>query len=298
MTQEPMVDTAPRARHGPNSYDNIEPWFDKLAGYRRGDPEREATRTEIVRLCLPLADHIARRFSGRGENYDDLHQVARLGLVLAVDRYDVTRRTSFLSFAIPTMMGEVRRHFRDSTWATRVPRRLKELRTLLGPATDRLAQRLGRMPTAGELSSELGTDVVEVTQAIAAGNAYRSDSLDDMITADENDNSPVTASLGAEEPCYELTENAMTVRPLIANLPVRERRILIMRFFESCTQTQIARRLNISQMQVSRILSRTLRRIHDQALCDEPGPDPAASARCHDHTTTAGSNVTERVGAH
>ena len=168
-----------------------------------------------MRLCLPLADHIACRFSGRGESYDDLHQVARLGLVLAVDRYDITRGTSFLSFAIPTMMGEVRRHFRDVTWATR-SRRLKELRTLLGPATDRLAQRLGRMPTAAELSTELDTDIVEVGRAIAAGNAYRSDSLDEMILADENETFPVNASIGVEEPCYELTENAMAVRPLIA----------------------------------------------------------------------------------
>ncbi|AHH18679.1 RNA polymerase sigma factor [Nocardia nova SH22a] len=276
MTQEPMIDARPRARHGPNSYDNIEPWFDKLAGYAPEDPERDAVRSEIVRLCLPLADHIARRFTGRGENYDDLHQVARLGLVLAVDRYDVGRGTSFLSFAVPTMMGEVRRHFRDVTWATRVPRRLKELRTLLGPATDRLAQRLGHMPTAAELSSELDIDVIEVGQAIAAGNAYRSDSLDEMITADENEIYPVDARLGAEEPCYELTENAMAVRPLIEKLPPEERRILIMRFFESRTQTQIARTMNISQMQVSRILARTLHRLHDEALCEEPEPVGAA----------------------
>ena len=262
--------TRPGARHGPNSYDNIEPSFDKLAGYDPGDPERDITRGEIIRLCLPLADHIARRFTGRGENYDDLHQVARLGLVLAVDRYDVSRGTPFLSFAVPTMMGEVRRHFRDVTWATRVPRRLKELRTLLAQTTDRLSQRLGRMPTTGELSTELDTDIVEVSQTIAASNAYRSDSLDELITADENETYPVNASLGAEEPCYELTENAMAVRPLIAELPVRERRILIMRFFESRTQTQIARTMNISQMQVSRILSRTLHRLHDQALSEEP----------------------------
>ncbi|WP_227981311.1 SigB/SigF/SigG family RNA polymerase sigma factor [Nocardia spumae] len=271
MTPQAMPDTPPRARHGPDSYDNIEPWFDKLAGFDPDDPHREATRGEIVRLCLPLADHIARRFTGRGENYDDLHQVASLGLVLAVDRYDVSRGSSFLSFAIPTMMGEVRRYFRDGTWATRVPRRLKELRTLLGPATDRLAQRLGRMPTARELSTELDTDIVDVTQAMVAGNAYRSDSLDEMIAADENETYPVPAGLGAEEHCYELTEDAMAVRPLIAELPTRERRILIMRFFESRTQAQIARALNISQMQVSRILMRTLRRLHDRALPDEAG---------------------------
>lgn len=269
MTQEPTIGKA--HRHGPNSYDNIEPWFDKLAGYSPEDPERDAIRTEIVRLCLPLADHIARRFVGRGEHFDDLHQVARLGLVLAVDRYDATRHTSFLSFAIPTMMGEVRRHFRDRTWATRVPRRLKELRTLIGPATDRLAQRLGRAPTAEDLASELETDIVEVSQAIAAGNAYRSESLDEMITdAEDTNTQPIPPGLTTEEPCYELTENAMAVRPLIARLSARERRVLIMRFFESRTQSQIACTMEVSQMQVSRVLSHTLRRLHDQALCVEP----------------------------
>ncbi|MBU3065999.1 RNA polymerase sigma factor SigF [Nocardia sp. NEAU-G5] len=261
----------PRSRHGPNSYDNIEPWFDKLAGYSPEDPQREAARSEIIRLCLPLADHIARRFIGRGEGYDDLHQVARLGLVLAVDRYDVSRRTSFLSFAIPTMMGEVRRYFRDGTWATRVPRRLKELRMRLGPATERLAQKLQRMPTARELSTELDTDIIEITQAMVASNAYRSGSLDEVVADDDNDNCPAAAHLGVEEPCYELTEDAMAVRPLIAELPARERRILIMRFFESKTQTQIARAMNISQMQVSRILMQTLRQLRDEAQCEKPG---------------------------
>ncbi|WP_216899141.1 SigB/SigF/SigG family RNA polymerase sigma factor [Nocardia alni] len=275
MGHEPIVDAGHRARHGPNSYDNIEPWFDKMAGYQPQDPHREQARSEIIRLCLPLADHIARRFTGRGEGYDDLEQIARLGLVLAVDRYDVGRGSSFLSFAIPTIMGEVRRHFRDHTWAAQVPRRLKDLQMRIGPATERLAHRLGRMPNARELAKDLDTDIVEIAQATVAASAYRSTSLDDI---DEDENAPHGADLGVDERCYELTEEAMAVRPLIAELPSRERRVLIMRFFESKTQTQIARVLDISQMQVSRILSRTLRGLREQALPDEPALDSAGSA--------------------
>ncbi|MFF3574612.1 SigB/SigF/SigG family RNA polymerase sigma factor [Nocardia jiangxiensis] len=257
----------PRSRHGPNSYDDIDAWFDKLAGCATDDHHREEIRTEIIRLCLPLADHIALRYTGRGESYEDLYQVAQLGLVLAVDRFDHTRGTSFLSFAVPTIMGEVRRYFRDSTWATRVPRRLKDLQSLVGPATERLAQDLERMPTARELATALSADVGDVTQALVAGNAYRSSSLDDVVDDDEdNDLNAAGARLGVEEHCYELTEDAMAVRPLIADLPRRERRILVMRFFESKTQTQIARTLNISQMQVSRILTRTLRELRERAL--------------------------------
>ncbi|WP_067678161.1 SigB/SigF/SigG family RNA polymerase sigma factor [Nocardia miyunensis] len=272
MVHEPIVAETgpPRSLHGPNSYDDIDPWFDKLAGCTADDQHREEIRTEIIRLCLPLADHIALRYTGRGESYEDLYQVAQLGLVLAVDRFDHTRGTSFLSFAIPTIMGEVRRHFRDSTWATRVPRRLKDLQTMVGPATERLAQNLERMPNVRELATELSADLADLTQALVAANAYRSSSLDEVVRDDDSDHNPVSARLGVEEHCYELTEDAMAVRPLIAELPPRERRILVMRFFESKTQTQIARALNISQMQVSRILAHTLRELREQAF-----PEPA-----------------------
>lgn len=269
MAHEPMATVAPRAKHGVNSYDNIEPWFDKLAGMPADDPRRAALRAQIIEQCMPLAAHIARRFAGRGESLDDLEQVACVGLVLAVDRFDVSRESSFLSYAVPTVMGEVRRHFRDRTWATRVPRPIKDLRMRLGPATECLAQRLGRMPTARELAEELGEELGDVTQALIAGNAYQPNSLEAVVDEDD-DGSAVTKRLGADEPCYELTENAMAVRPLIAALPARERRVLIMRFFESKTQAQIAEQIGVSQMQVSRILSGTLASLRRQALCDAP----------------------------
>ncbi len=264
--------TARRSHSRGDSYDNIEPWFEKLSAVPPGDESHDALRRQVIELCLPLADHIARKFNGRGEQFDDLEQTARVGLVLAVDRYDVTRGSSFLSFAIPTIMGEVRRHFRDRTWAVRVPRRLKEIQLRIGPATEELSQRLGRMPNAREIADELDVDLVEVTRTLVAGNGYQTNSIDG-VTHDGRDNStqPITDTLGADEPCYQLTEDAMAVRPLIAALPAEERRVLIMRFYESRTQGEIAAELGVSQMQVSRILSRTLALLREQALA-EPTP--------------------------
>ncbi|MET7767837.1 RNA polymerase sigma factor SigF [Nocardia sp. NPDC005366] len=253
-----------------DSYDDIEPWFDKLAALDADDPHRSSLRTQIVERCLPLAEHIARKFSGRGEDFDDLLQVARLGLVQAVDRYDVSRGATFLSFAVPTIMGSVRRHFRDGTWALRVPRRAKEVQALIRPAIEALSQRLGRMPTAREIAAELDLDVVEVTQALMAANAYQTNSLDAVASSsDEQARPSIADTLGAEEPSYRLLEDALAVRPLLAALPERERRVLVMRFFENKTQAQIADRLGVSQMQVSRILTRTLKKLREQALGDD-----------------------------
>ena len=258
---------------GTDSYDNIEPWFEKLAGLAADDPHRAALRTRIVERCLPLAEHIARKFAGRGEDFDDLLQVARLGLVQAVDRFEVERGASFLSFAVPTVMGSVRRHFRDSTWALRVPRRAKELQAQVRPAIETLSQRLGRMPTAREIAAELDLEIGEVTQAIMASNAYQTNSLDATSnSSDEHTRPSIADTLGHEEPSYRLLEDALAVRPLLAALPERERQVLVWRFFENRTQAEIADRLGVSQMQVSRILTRTLKKLREQALAE-----PAAS---------------------
>jgi RNA polymerase sigma-B factor len=260
---------AGEARARGDSYDNIEPLFEKLAAFDADDPRRDAERAELIGRCLPLAEHIARKFAGRGENFDDLLQVARLGLVHAADRFDVTRGSSFLSFAVPTIMGEVRRHFRDNTWAVRVPRRVKEIQLTIGPTIETLSQRLGRMPRAREIAAELDIDLVEVTQALIANNAYQTSSID-ALTGDDGENTtlPLLDSLGADEPSYHLVEDFMAVKPLIAELPERERQVLTMRFFESKTQSQIADHFGVSQMHISRILSRTLNRLREQALRD------------------------------
>ncbi|WP_107657598.1 RNA polymerase sigma factor SigF [Nocardia suismassiliense] len=260
---------AGESRSRGDSYDNIEPLFEKIAALDQGDPRRETMREELIGRCLPLAEHIARKFAGRGENFDDLLQVARLGLVQATDRFDVTRGSSFLAFAVPTIMGEVRRHFRDNTWAVRVPRRTKEIQLSIGATVEALSQRLGRIPRAREIADELDVDIVEVTQALIAGNAYQSSSIDAVAGDDiENAPLPLLESLGEEEPSYHLVEDYLAVRPLIEELPERERQVLIMRFFESKTQSQIADVLGVSQMHVSRILSKTLNQLRDQALRD------------------------------
>ncbi|MBF6260863.1 RNA polymerase sigma factor SigF [Nocardia farcinica] len=260
---------AAESRSAGDSYDNIEPLFEKIAALDPGDPRRSALRAEVIDRALPLAEHIARRFSGRGESFEDLLQVARLGLVQAADRFDVGRGSSFLAFAVPTIMGEVRRHFRDNTWAVRVPRRTKEIQGSIGATVEELSQRLGRMPRAREIAAELGIDVVEVTQALIAGNAYQSSSLDSTAGDDgENTPLPLSESLGAEEPSFEFVDDYLAVRPLIAELPERERQVLVMRFFEGKTQTQIADVLGVSQMHVSRILSKTLHALREQALRD------------------------------
>ncbi|MGW4365341.1 RNA polymerase sigma factor SigF [Nocardia takedensis] len=267
------ADDTSRDAFGTDSYDNIEPWFEKLAALAADDPHRASVRTQIVERCLPLAEHIARKFSGRGEDFDDLLQVARLGLVQAVDRFDVERGASFLSFAVPTIMGSVRRHFRDGTWALRVPRRAKEVQAQVRPAIEALSQKLGRMPTAREIAAELDLEVVEVTQAIMAANAYQTNSLDATSnSSDEQTRPSIADTLGREEPSYRLLEDALAVRPLLAALPERERQVLVWRFFENRTQAQIADRLGVSQMQVSRILTRTLKKLREQALAE-----PAAS---------------------
>ncbi|MGV9664540.1 RNA polymerase sigma factor SigF [Nocardia niigatensis] len=253
-----------------DSYDDIEPLLKQLAvAVETGAPDRNALREEAIDRCLPLADHIARKFSGRGEAFEDLLQVARLGLVQSIDRFDVSRGSRFLSFAVPTIMGEVRRYFRDSTWAVRVPRRVKETQVRLGVAIEALAQRLGRMPKARELAAELEVDEGELTQALLAANAYQSSSLE-AACPDDGENAPLAMldALGAEETGYEHVDQLLAVRPLIAELPDRERRVLTMRFFESMTQNQIAERLGVSQMQVSRILSKTLARLREDSLAN------------------------------
>ncbi|WP_280492212.1 RNA polymerase sigma factor SigF [Nocardia asiatica] len=269
-TTNPRTAVPRRPRRGTDSYDGIEPWLAKLCAMDDDDPERPRLRETIVRRCLPLAEHIARRFVGRGENYDDLYQIAAVGLVLAVDRFDPARGPSFLSFAVPTIMGEVRRHFRDHGWALRVPRRTKEIQLTIGPAVERLCQRLERMPTALEIAVELNVDLLEVTQALLAGNAYSTNSIDAVVEDDDTGGTSVRVAetFGEEDPSYELTDEALAVAPLLAELPQRERQVLHMRFFEGRTQAQIAEVLGVSQMHISRVLSRTIADLRERAMRD------------------------------
>ncbi|MFN3006043.1 MULTISPECIES: RNA polymerase sigma factor SigF [Mycolicibacterium] len=237
--------------------------FRELGAAAEDSPEYGRQREKIVERCLPLADHIARRFDGRGEPREDLVQVARVGLVNAVNRFDVETGSDFVSFAVPTIMGEVRRHFRDNSWSVKVPRRLKELHLRLGAATAELSQRLGRAPTASELAEELGMDRDEVLEGLIAGSSYNTLSIDSGGGGDE-EAPAIVDTLGDVDAGLDQIENRESLRPLLASLPERERTVLLLRFFESMTQTQIAERVGISQMHVSRLLAKSLARLRDQ----------------------------------
>ncbi|WP_254849250.1 RNA polymerase sigma factor SigF [Mycobacterium sp. GA-1841] len=237
--------------------------FRELSELSEDAPAFERQRERIVQRCLPLADHIARRFDGRGEPREDLVQVARVGLVNAVNRFDVEAGSDFVSFAVPTIMGEVRRHFRDNSWSVKVPRRLKELHLRLGAATAELSQRLGRAPTASELAAELDMDREEVVEGLVAGSSYNTLSIDSGGGGDE-DAPAIVDTLGDMDSGLDQIDNRETLRPLLAQLPERERTVLVLRFFESMTQTQIAERVGVSQMHVSRLLAKSLARLRDQ----------------------------------
>ncbi len=236
-------------------------------------------REAVIERCLPLADHIARRFRNRGEPTEDLVQVARVGLVNAVNRFNVDNGAEFLSFAVPTMMGEVRRHFRDHGWSVKVPRRLKELNSELKRSRDELSHQLRRAPTASELAAKMGIDREELVQAQIAASAYSTLSADTPVGADdEAAGRSITDTVGDLDHNLDKVLDVETVRPLVAALPERERTILLLRFFENMTQTQIAERLGISQMHVSRLLAKSLASLRRQAGPRSPRQHRAAAS--------------------
>jgi RNA polymerase sigma-B factor len=243
------------------------PLFAELATLEKDDPRRERLREILVEEHLPLVRHFARRFSNRGEPFDDLLQVGTLGLIAAIDRFDPTRGVEFLSFAVPTITGEIKRHFRDQGWSVRVPRRLQELHLSLNAAVSELSQKNGHAPTPSELAEHLGIPRAEVLEGLAVANAYRSSSLDERLSGEE-DSPTLAATLGEEDAALEGVEYRESLQPLLATIPARERRILILRFFGNMTQSQIAADIGISQMHVSRLLSQTLAKLREGLLKD------------------------------
>ncbi len=244
-----------------DDYAHCEPLFQEMFSLPDDSPQRQELRDRLVTELLPLAEHIATRFSGRGEPREDLVQVARIGLINAVDRFDPGRGHDFLSFAVPTIMGEVRRHFRDTGWSVRVPRRLKELHVSLSQGTAALSQTLGRAPTPTELAQYLNLEVNDVREGLLAGQAYQTLSVDKPVHDDNTDALSLADTIGEEDHEMTLVENHEALQPLLRELPKRERAILVMRFFGGYTQTQIAERVGISQMHVSRLLSQTLEQL-------------------------------------
>ena len=242
--------------------------FVQLSELPEDDPRRARLRDELVELHLPLVEYLARRFRNRGEMLDDLVQVATIGLIKSVDRFDLERGVEFSTYATPTIVGEIKRHFRDKGWAIRVPRRLQELKLALTKATSELSQRNGRAPTVHELAEHLGMSEEEVLEGLESANAYSAVSLDAPDGGD--DDSPAVAdSLGMVDEALEGVEYRESLKPLLEKLPAREKKILMLRFFGGMTQSQIAAELGISQMHVSRLLARTLMQLREGLLADD-----------------------------
>jgi RNA polymerase sigma-B factor len=242
--------------------------LEELSALPADDPRREHVRTQLIAMHQPLVEHLARRFRNRGEPYDDLVQVATIGLIKSIDRYDPERGVEFSTYATPTIVGEIKRWFRDKGWAVRVPRRLQELRLEIGSATASLTQQFGRSPTVGELAERIGTTEEEVLEGLESAAAYSTLSLD-APEGGESDGPSVLDMLGSEDVALEGVENREALKPLLAGLPERERRILLLRFFAGMTQSQIAVEVGISQMHVSRLLARTLVRLREGLLVDD-----------------------------
>jgi RNA polymerase sigma-B factor len=229
-----------------------------LGDDRATEDTRMAARDDLVRLHLPLVEHCARRFRNRGEPFEDLVQVGTIGLIKAIDRFDLDRGVEFSTYATPTIIGEIKRYFRDKGWAIRVPRRLQELRMQIGASTAELTQSLGRSPTPRELAKALDCSVEEIVEGIESGNAYSTLSLDAADDGGDEGGSSMLDLIGIDDEALEHIEIRESIKPLLEALAPREKRILLLRFFKNRTQSEIAEEIGVSQMHVSRLLSRTL----------------------------------------
>ncbi|WP_435854615.1 RNA polymerase sigma factor SigF [Streptomyces longwoodensis] len=237
-------------------------FFDRLQMLEEGTPEYSYARNTLIEMNMSLVRFAAGRFRSRGpEEMEDIVQVGMIGLIKAIDRFELSREAEFTSFAIPYIVGEIKRFFRDTTWAVHVPRRLQEARVQLARATEELSSRLGRTPTVKELSELMSLPEDEVREARLAANGYNSSSLDATINGSEDGEAALQDFIGSEDRALDLVEDFHTLAPLIADLDERDRQIIHMRFVEELTQAQIGERLGVSQMHVSRLLSRTLARL-------------------------------------
>jgi RNA polymerase sigma-B factor len=230
--------------------------------HRDGDP---AAREALVERFLPLARQLARRYQHGSEHLDDLVQVASLGLLKAIDRFDPARETAFSSFAVPTILGELKRHFRDKGWAVRVPRDLQELSVRVDRVTDELGRQLGRAPSVAEIAEQIGTTAEQVLEAREASAAYRAVSLDRPRDDDDESEGGLADHVGRDDPGFGLAEDSATVERLMRVLSEREREVLRLRFAEDLTQSEIGARVGVSQMHVSRLIRHALAELRDAA---------------------------------
>jgi RNA polymerase sigma-B factor len=241
--------------------------FKRLCTLCPGCAEHTYVRDTLIELNLPLVRYAAARFRSRNEPMEDIVQVGTIGLIKAIDRFDPERGVEFPTFAMPTVIGEIKRFFRDTSWSVRVPRRLQELRLALTRAGDDLSQQLDRSPTVPELASYLGASEEDVVEGLAVGNAYTASSLDSTPMEEDGDGA-LAERLGYEDVALEGVEYRESLKPLLAKLPPRERRIIMLRFFANMTQSQIGEDVGISQMHVSRLLTRTLAQLREGLIAE------------------------------
>ncbi|EWM66194.1 MULTISPECIES: SigB/SigF/SigG family RNA polymerase sigma factor [Micromonospora] len=265
MVTSAVTPTATFSPPTPNPASGInEDMLRRRAALTVDDPERVRLRNRVIEANLPMACRLARRYTGRGESYDDLAQIGALGLIKAVDGYDGGRGVPFAAYAVPTILGGIRKHFRDSAWAIRVPRPTQELGARVPEARGRLAQQHGRQPTDRELADDLEVTVAQVLAAVVALGVYRLASLNEpRLAADRIERH---ARSGTVDAGYAAVDDHLTLGPLLAALPPRELRILTMRFTGDLTQAQIAARVGLSQMHVSRLLKRSLAQLRTGLL--------------------------------
>ncbi|MEW1751689.1 RNA polymerase sigma factor SigF [Streptomyces angustmyceticus] len=240
-------------------------FFRRLETLDEGTHEYQYARNTLIEMNLSLVRYAARRFRNRGDDMDDIMQVGTIGLIKAIDRYDLSRDVEFTTLAIPYITGEMKRFFRDTTWDVRVPRRLQELRVDLARANEKLSGRLGRDPKVGELAEELGISEEEVIEGQVAANGYNASSIDVTISDDGNE-TPLADLIGERDPEMDLVEDLHTLKPLLEQLEERDRHLLELRFGQEMTQAQIGNELGISQMHTSRLLSRALARLREGML--------------------------------
>ncbi|MFR0355767.1 RNA polymerase sigma factor SigF [Streptomyces sediminimaris] len=242
-------------------------FFDQLAVLEEGTPEYQYARNTLIEMNMSLVRFAAGRFRSRGpEEMEDIVQVGMIGLIKAIDRFELSREVEFTSFAVPYIVGEIKRFFRDTTWAVHVPRRLQEARFQLARASEELRSRLGRTPTTKELSELMSLPEDEVVEAQLASNGYRSASLDAAINGSEDGEAALADFIGDEDAALGLVEDFHALAPMIAELGERDRRIIHWRFVEELTQAEIGERLGVSQMHVSRLLSRLLAGLREGML--------------------------------
>ncbi|MCM2430215.1 RNA polymerase sigma factor SigF [Streptomyces sp. RKAG337] len=243
-------------------------FFDQLQVLEEGTHEYQYARNTLIELNMALVKFAARRFRNRSEPFEDIVQVGTIGLIKAIDRFDLSREVEFPTFAVPYIIGEIKRFFRDTSWAVHVPRRLQELRLSLAKAVDDLSARLDRSPTTAELAAHLDLTTEEVVDGLMASNGYTAGSLDMPASEDDERGGGLADRIGDLDPAMAGVENLQTLKPLVAQLNERDRRILQMRFGDELTQAQIGAELGVSQMHVSRLLSSVLARLRAGMLAD------------------------------